>query len=84
MKKYFQSNIVTIFILFAAAVLITLAVYPEVFFTSHTSFVLWSDYAVEYQLTFTLTSFFYQGGLQLWNYFGQMPFFHTYVAEKAY
>lgn len=79
MKKFFQSNFVTVLVLFVAAVLISVAVYPEIFITFKISFVLWSDYLIEYPLTFILTNFFYQGGLQLWDFFGQMPFFHTYA-----
>ncbi len=79
MKKYFQSNFVTVIALFLMAVLGLLAIYPEVFVTFKTSFVLWNDYCIDYPLTFVLTTFFYQGGIQLWDYFGQMPFFHTYA-----
>jgi hypothetical protein len=78
MKRSFRSNFVTVLILFLTAVLISVLVYPEVFITFKTSFVLWADYSTEYPLTFVLTNMFYQGGLQLWNFFGQMPFFHTY------
>lgn len=79
MKKYFQSNVVTVLVLFLMAGLISAAVYPEVFINFKTSFMLWSDYCVEYPMTFVLTNFLYQGGLQLWNLFGQMPYFHTYA-----
>ncbi len=79
MKKLFQSNIITALVLFAAAVLVSIAVYPEVFISSKMSVVIWSDYCVEYAPTFILTTFLYQGGLQLWDFFAQMPYFHTYA-----
>jgi hypothetical protein len=79
MKKYFRSNFITILALFLAAVVITAAVYPDLFITFKTSFILWNDYCIDYPLTFVLTNFFYQGGIQLWDFFGQMPFFHTYA-----
>lgn len=67
-------------VLFLVAALVTVAVYPEIFITFKTSFVMWGEaLAIEYPLTFILTSFFYQGGIQLWDFFGQMPFFHTYA-----
>ena len=68
MKRYFRSNAMTMFILFFAAALISVLVYPEVFVNFKTSFVLWQDYCVEYPLTFVLTNFFYQGGVQLWDF----------------
>ena len=49
-------------ILFFVAALVSVLVYPEVFISLKTSFVLWQDYCVEYPLTFVLTNFFYQGG----------------------
>lgn len=74
-----KSIFLTVFLLFVAAVLISVVVYPEIFITFQTSFMLWSDYIIEYVLTFVLTNFFYQGGLQLWDYFGQIPMTHTYA-----
>ena len=79
MKKYFQSNFVIVTALFLVAALLLTAVYPEIFITFKTSFILWSDYCIDYPLTFVLTNFFYQGGIQLWDFFGQMPYFHTYA-----
>ena len=79
MKKCFQSKTAMMFILFFAAALITVLVYPEVFVYFKTSFVLWQDYCIEYPLTFILTNFFYQGGLQLWDFFGQMPLTYDYA-----
>jgi len=64
MKKLLQSNFVAVFVLFLMAVLVSVAIYPEIFITFKTSFVLWSDYCVEYPLSFILTSFFYQDGHQ--------------------
>jgi len=84
MKKYFSSNFLTVFFLFAIAVLITVVVYPDTFVNFNVSFVRWDDYTIEYPLTFVLTNFFYQGGLQLWDYFGQMPLFHTYVVNGLF
>jgi len=79
MKKLFQSNFVTVLILFLTAALIFVAIYPGLFVSFNTSFIRWGDYNVDYTLTFILTNFFYQGGIQLWNFFGQMPFFHAYA-----
>ena len=79
MKKVLRSNFATVFIMFLAAALLTVAVYPEVFITFKTSFMLWNDYCVEYPPVFVLTNFFYQGGIQLWDFFGQMPYFHTFA-----
>ena len=80
MRKLLRSNYVTVGFLFLAAVGVSAIVYPEVFISFKTSFALWNDYCIEYPLTFVLTNFFYQGGIQLWNHYGQLPFFHTYVA----
>ena len=79
MREFFQSNLTKVFVLFLGAALISVAVYPEIFVAFKASFVLWSDYCVEYPLTFILTTFLYQGDIQLWNFFGQMPFCHTYA-----
>lgn len=51
-------------------------IFPEIILTGKISFLMWSDHIVDYFETFALTSFFYQGGLQLWDFFGQLP--HTY------
>jgi len=79
MKKYFRSDFIIVLALFLAAVLVSVAAYPEVFVNFKTSSVLWNDYNIDYALSFVLTNFIYQGGIQLWDYFGQMPFFHTYA-----
>lgn len=50
--------------------------FPEVIITGKTSFLMWNDRIVDYVQSFALTAFLYQGGLQLWDFFGQMP--HTY------
>lgn len=68
-----QSIYMTVLILFAVSILISMIVYPEVYVSFNTGFILWSDYNLEYSLSFILTNFFYQGGIQLWDYFGQMP-----------
>jgi len=80
MKRFFQSNIVAVAVLFAAAALILVLVHPEIFITFNITFSSWNDICVEYPPTFALTTFLYQGGLQLWDYFAQMPYFHTYAA----
>jgi hypothetical protein len=79
MKKYFPSTYVTVIVLFLIAALIFVAVYPEIFITFKLSLTMWDPYIIDYPLTFILTTFFYQGGIQLWDYFGQMPYFHTYA-----
>ncbi len=56
-----------------AALLGCAMVFPETFLLGKSSFASWSDYLVDYQSTFALTGFFYQGGIQLWDFFGQMP-----------
>jgi hypothetical protein len=68
----------TILLLFTASAVLSLIVYPEVYVFMRTSFILWSDYNLEYSLNFILTNFFYQGGLQLWDYYGQMPMTFVY------
>lgn len=78
-NSHFRSIFLTVFVLFSASVCATIAAYPEVFITFRTGFILWSDYNLEYSLGFILTNFFYQGGLQLWDYFGQMPMAYTYA-----
>jgi Bacterial membrane protein YfhO len=79
MKKYFQSNFFTVFVLFMIAAAVCVIVYPEIFITFKMSFELWDPYVIDYPLTFVLTNFIYQGGIQLWDFFGQMPYFHTYA-----
>lgn len=69
----------TVLMLFAASVLISVVAYPEVFITFRTGFILWSDYNLEYSLGFMLTNFLYQGGIQLWDYYGQMPMTYIYA-----
>lgn len=66
-------------IIFVIAAAFTILTYPEVFFGFKTSFILWYDYVQEYFLTFILSSFFYHGGIQLWDMHGQMPMAYTYV-----
>jgi len=56
-----------------AALLGCALIFPETFLLGKSSFFSWSDYLVDYQSTFALTGFFYQGGIQLWDFFGQMP-----------
>lgn len=84
MKKYFSSNGLVILVLFLIAAAVSVMIYPELFLKFKISPVLWSDYCVEYPLNFILTTFFYQGGLQLWNMFGQMPYYHTYAVEGLF
>jgi hypothetical protein len=78
MKRIFPRSLtLLVSLLFAAAVLVSVAAYPEVFVMFKHGVVTWSDYNVEYVLTFVLTQFFYQGGIQLWDYYGQIPFDYT-------
>lgn len=65
--------------LFLSAALISVLAYPEIFITFKTSFILWYDYVEAYFMTFILTSFFYQGGIQLWDMHGQMPMAYSYL-----
>ena len=74
-----KSIYLTVLILFAVSVLVSMIVYPEVYVLFNTGFILWSDDNLEYSLSFILTNFFYQGGLQLWDYFGQMPMTFVYA-----
>ena len=56
-----------------AALLGSIILFPEIFIQRKISLALWDDYLVDYQSTFALTGFFYQGGIQLWDFFGQLP-----------
>jgi hypothetical protein len=69
----------TVFVLFFVSALLSSLIYSEVFFTFKTSFILWYDYVVEYFMTFILTTYFYQGGIQLWDVYGQMPMDFNFV-----
>ena len=68
-----------ILILFLFSVSLCALFFPELIVTHKVSPLLLGDYNLEYVGSFTLTSFFYQGGIQLWNYFGQMPFLFFYT-----
>lgn len=63
---------------FVAAVFISVAVYPEIFLAFKTSFLRFNDYALEYMHTALIVSFISQGGIQLWDQFGQVPFSHLF------
>jgi len=78
MKKYLQSPLGFVSAIFVTAILVYICIYPEIFLSFKTSFTSWNDICVEYPPVFALTSFFYQGGLQLWDFFAQMPYFHSY------
>ena len=56
-----------------AAMLGCALIFPEVILQHTTSFLTWGDYLVDYESTFVLTGFFYQGGIELWDFFGQLP-----------
>jgi len=51
-------------------------IFPEISFHRGISFLMWGDCLLDFFSTFTLTGFFYQGGIQLWDFFGQLP--HTF------
>ncbi len=59
------------------AALFCAVIFPEIILKHEISFVTFNDYTVDYTTTFALTTFFYQGGIQLWDFFGQMP--HTFL-----
>jgi len=80
MKKLCQANLVFVLILFLAAVALSVIAYPELFLYFKTSVIVWPDYDVEYAPVFALTSFFYQGGIQLWDFFSQMPYVYAFTA----
>ncbi len=58
--------------------------FPETFLQGKSSFTVWSDYLIDYQSTFALTGFFYQGGLQLWDFFGQLPHVYFWVTHGMF
>ena len=59
---------------FISSVIVSLIVYPEIFLTFKTSFMLFDDYLLEYFNTSIIASFMAQESIQLWDHFGQMPF----------
>lgn len=81
MKKILRSrsDLTVVLLAFAVASLLTVVTYPEIFITFQISFLQWSDICCEYILNFVLLRSFYQGGVQLWDYFGQMPLTYTYA-----
>jgi len=75
MKKP-RSNLQTAFWLCLAALIGCALIFPETVLQGKDSFSIWSDYLIDFQSTFVMTGFFYQGGVQLWDFFGQLP--HVY------
>ena len=82
-KKPF-SSLKTALWLCAAAFLLAVVIYPEIFLQRGISFANWDDYLIDYQSTFMITGFFYQGGIQLWDYFGQVPHAFLWVTHGMF
>jgi len=59
-------------------------IFPDTFLLGKSSFFTWSDYLVDYQATFVLSGFFYQGGVQLWDFFGQLPHVFFWVTHGMF
>jgi len=74
--KKILSPLKTALCLCLAAFVGSALIFPEIFLHRGISFFSWDDYLIDYQSTFALTGFFYQGGIQLWDFFGQLP--HAY------
>ncbi|MBI4309225.1 MAG: YfhO family protein [Candidatus Omnitrophica bacterium] len=64
--------------------LLAVFIFPEVFLNPSTSFIWWHDYLVAYHTTFVLTGFLYQGGIQLWDFFGQMPHMYLWITHGMF
>lgn len=64
---------------FISSVVVSFLAYPEIFLTFQTSFMLFDDYLLEYFNTAIIASFMAQGGIQLWDHFGQMPFAYLFT-----
>ena len=87
MFKWFKENqslYKPVFLLCLLAILLSVCVYPEVFLKPNISFLWWNDYLVDYHTTFVLTGFLYQGGIQLWDFFGQMPHMYLWVTHGMF
>ena len=67
-----------------AAILGSVLIFPEIFWHRGISFFTWDDYLVDYQSSFALTGFFYQGGIQLWDFFGQLPHAFFWVTHGMF
>jgi len=87
MFKWFKNNqplIKPVLLVCLMAMLLSIFIYPEIYFKPNISFIWWNDYLVEYHTTFVLTSFLYQGGIQLWDFFGQMPHMYVWVTHGMF
>ncbi len=73
-----------VFWLCLAALTGYLLIFPEVCLNNAVSFLTWGDYLIDYHSTFALTGFFYQGGLQLWDFFGQLPHMFYFVTHGMF
>ena len=57
---------------FLAAAVLSIVIFPEFFITPHLEFC-YNTFWTDYWGSFTLTNFFYQGGIQLWDPYDQLP-----------
>jgi hypothetical protein len=65
--------------IFLATLFIFTLCFPEIILTKKVSFVQLGDYFIDYVMASLTTNFLYQGGIQLWDYFGQMPLAYYYT-----
>ena len=83
MKKNWQQSLISspwpfILIVFIAAALLAAIVFPEFLVLRNIEFSL-NNFFVDYWGAFTLTNFFYQGGIQLWDAYDQIPLCYYYL-----
>src|SRR5690242_11874110 len=71
-----RADSILFFLLIAVAAFII--AYPELMISHSVSFTVTGDYLIDYVKTFILSSFFYQGGIQLWDSYSQHPFSYYY------
>jgi hypothetical protein len=77
MKKFISTHWGSALLAFCSAVLLAAIIFPEFLIDRHLEFVRGSFYA-DYWGSFTLTNFFYQGGIQLWDPYDQIPMAYPY------
>jgi hypothetical protein len=63
---------------FVLAGILAAVIFPEFMVLRHMEFIRGTFYA-DYWGSFTLTNFFYQGGMQLWDVYDQIPMAYYYL-----
>ena len=87
MFKWFKNDVMLIkpvLWLCLMAVALSVFIFPEIFLKPNISFLWWNDYLADFHETFVLTSFLYQGGIQLWDFFGQMPHMFLWITHGMF